>query len=144
MYVYCRSQRLRDVRHELSSPARTLVSWVRIPLKAWMSAYVYSVFVLCVGSGLTTGLSPVQGVVPAVYRIKKLKKRPRPNKGLYSHRWMDGWIRYIRCILHSLSAAVYNRRAGARERTAQSKSSGQCNLITYNCCNARNPMSTDL
>jgi hypothetical protein len=30
--------------------------------------------VLCVGSGLETGWSPVQGVRPTVYRIKKLKK----------------------------------------------------------------------
>jgi hypothetical protein len=38
--------------------------------------------VLCIGRGLATGWSPVQGVQPNVYRIKKLKKRPRPNKGL--------------------------------------------------------------
>jgi hypothetical protein len=44
---------------------------------------VYSVFVLfCVGRGLETSWSPVQGVLPTVYGIKKLKKRPRPNKGL--------------------------------------------------------------
>jgi hypothetical protein len=30
--------------------------------------------VLCVGSGLATGWSPVQGVLPTMYRIKKLKK----------------------------------------------------------------------
>jgi hypothetical protein len=36
--------------------------------------------VLCVGSGLAAGLSPVQGVLPTVYKIKKLKKRPRSNK----------------------------------------------------------------
>jgi hypothetical protein len=41
--------------------------------------------VLCVGNGLATGCSPVQGVLPTVYRIKKLKKRRR-SKGLYSHR----------------------------------------------------------
>jgi hypothetical protein len=35
--------------------------------------------VLCVGSGLSTGWSPVQGVQPTVYKIKKLKKRPRSN-----------------------------------------------------------------
>jgi hypothetical protein len=38
--------------------------------------------VLCVGRGLATGWSPVQGVLPTVYRIKKLKKRPRPYKGM--------------------------------------------------------------
>jgi hypothetical protein len=42
--------------HELSSLARTLGSWVRIALKAWMSVCVYSVFVLSnVSSGLATG-----------------------------------------------------------------------------------------
>jgi hypothetical protein len=40
---------------------------------------------LCVGRGLVTGWSPVQGVLPTVYRIKNLTKRPRPKKGLYSH-----------------------------------------------------------
>jgi hypothetical protein len=42
----CRSQWPRSLGHELSSPARTLASWVRIPLEAWMSMCVYSVFVL--------------------------------------------------------------------------------------------------
>jgi hypothetical protein len=41
--------------------------------------------ILCVGRGLATGWSRVQGVLPSVYRIKKLKKRPRLNKGLQSH-----------------------------------------------------------
>jgi hypothetical protein len=48
-----RSQCPRGLRHELSSLARTLGSWVRIPLEAWMSVYVYSAFVL--GIGLATG-----------------------------------------------------------------------------------------
>jgi hypothetical protein len=44
---------------------------------------LYSVCVfLRVGSGLATGWSPVQGVLPTLYRIKKLKKVPRSNKGL--------------------------------------------------------------
>jgi hypothetical protein len=41
--------------------------------------------VRCVGSGLATCWSPVQGVPPTVYRMKKLKKWPRPNKELYGH-----------------------------------------------------------
>jgi hypothetical protein len=44
--IKCRSQWPRGLRHELSSLARTLGSWVRIPLEAWMSVCVYSVFVL--------------------------------------------------------------------------------------------------
>jgi hypothetical protein len=36
-YVKCRSRWPRGLRHELSSLARTLESWLRIPLKAWVS-----------------------------------------------------------------------------------------------------------
>jgi hypothetical protein len=62
-----RSQWLRGLRHELSSLARTLGSWVRIPLKAWLSVCVYSVcVVLRVGSGLATGWYPVQGALPTL------------------------------------------------------------------------------
>jgi hypothetical protein len=60
----CRSQWPRSLRHEMSSLAKTLESWVQIPLKARKSVCVYSVFVL--GSGFATGLSPVQGVLPTV------------------------------------------------------------------------------
>jgi hypothetical protein len=84
-----RSQWPRGLRHKPSSPARTLGSWVLIPLEAWKSVCVYSVCVVpCVGSGLATGWSPVQGVLPIVYRIKKLKNRLR-SKGLYNHRERD-------------------------------------------------------
>jgi hypothetical protein len=38
--------------------------------------------VLCVGSGLAMGWSPVQGVLPTVYMITKLKELPGPNEGL--------------------------------------------------------------
>jgi hypothetical protein len=47
---------LVGLSNELSSPARTLGSWIQIPFKAWMSVCVYSVcVVLCVGSGLGNG-----------------------------------------------------------------------------------------
>jgi hypothetical protein len=39
-----RPQLLRGLRHEMPSLARTLESWVRILLKAWMSVCVFSVF----------------------------------------------------------------------------------------------------
>jgi hypothetical protein len=42
--------------------------------------------VLCVGSGLATGWSPAQGVLPTVYRTKKLKMRSRPTKAVESHK----------------------------------------------------------
>jgi hypothetical protein len=67
MYLSGRSQWPRGLRHEPVSPARTLGSWVRIPLEAWMSVCVYSMFVLsCVGSDFATGWSPVQGVLLTV------------------------------------------------------------------------------
>jgi hypothetical protein len=49
-----------------------------------MSVCAFSVFACPVCRyGLATGLSPVQGVLPSVYMIMKLKKnRPGPNKGL--------------------------------------------------------------
>jgi hypothetical protein len=49
------SQWPRGLRHKLSSLTRTLGSWVRIPLKAWLSVCIYSMFVLCVDRGLATG-----------------------------------------------------------------------------------------
>jgi hypothetical protein len=41
-----RSQQSRGLRHELSSLAWMLGSWVRIPLKVWMSVWVHSLFML--------------------------------------------------------------------------------------------------
>jgi hypothetical protein len=79
LYSISRSQWLRGLRHKLSSLARTLGSWVRIPLKAWMFFCVYFVFVLsCVGSGLAMDWSPVQGVLESYcLRIKKLKRNKK-------------------------------------------------------------------
>jgi hypothetical protein len=41
-----RSQWPPCLRHESSSPAQILGYWIRIPLEAWISVCVYSVFVL--------------------------------------------------------------------------------------------------
>jgi hypothetical protein len=38
------SQLPRGLRHELSSLARTLEPWVRIPLETWTSVFVYSAY----------------------------------------------------------------------------------------------------
>jgi hypothetical protein len=38
--------------------------------------------VLCLGSSLATGCTPVKGFLQTVYSIKQLKRLPRPNKGL--------------------------------------------------------------
>jgi hypothetical protein len=41
---------------------------------------VYSVCVLRIGRDLATGLSPVQGDLPTVYRIRKLKKAAKAQQ----------------------------------------------------------------
>jgi hypothetical protein len=65
----CHSQWPRGLRNKLSSLARTLGSWIRIPLKAWMFVCV-CLFCICivlyVGSGLARSWSLVQGVLPSV------------------------------------------------------------------------------
>jgi hypothetical protein len=54
-----------------------------------MDFCVYSMFVLfCVGSGLAMGRSPVQGVLPAVYKTKKTRIPYVPS----GSGWMDGWM----------------------------------------------------
>jgi hypothetical protein len=45
-----------------------------------MEAFFYVCVVLDIGSGLATGSSPVQGVLPIVYRVKKLKKSRQGSK----------------------------------------------------------------
>jgi hypothetical protein len=89
-----RSQWPRCLRHEQSSSTWTLGSWVRIALEAWISVYVYSVCdVLCEGSGLATDWSPVQGVLPTVRRIRKLKSGQGSTKDCRAiDWWMDGWM----------------------------------------------------
>jgi hypothetical protein len=77
-----RSEQSRGLKLELSSLTRTLGSWVRIPLEAWMSEFFYSVcVVLCVAMGFVMGCSPFQGVLPTVYKIEKLKSDQGPTKG---------------------------------------------------------------
>jgi hypothetical protein len=56
----CISQSLwsRGVRHESSSPAETLESWVRTPLEAWMF-----LFILCL-CRLVCRYRPCEGLIP--------------------------------------------------------------------------------
>jgi hypothetical protein len=57
--ILSRSQYPRGLRYELSSLARTLGLWIRIPLRAWMFGVCMRLFyvcvVLCLARGLATG-----------------------------------------------------------------------------------------
>jgi hypothetical protein len=77
-----RSQWPRGLRHEMPSPAFTLGSWVRIPLEAWMFAFILSVLSR-VGSGLATGWSLVQGILPTVYKCKITEPHKEEVKARY-------------------------------------------------------------
>jgi hypothetical protein len=55
---------------------------------------------LGVGSGLATSWSPVQGVLPTVYMIKKMKERPRSNKGQIDRYML--WVHFRTSICSSL------------------------------------------
>jgi hypothetical protein len=73
-----RSQWPRGLKHELSSPARTLGSWVQIPLEAWMSlccVVLFCVYVAALRRAYPRLKSPNDCVL-----IKKLKKWPRPTR----------------------------------------------------------------
>jgi hypothetical protein len=77
-----RSQWPRSPRHEPSSPARTL-GIVALNLTRGIYGFTrifYVCVVLCIGRGLATGWSPVQGFLLTVYKIKKLKSRQGPTK----------------------------------------------------------------
>jgi hypothetical protein len=67
---YNQSQCPCYLKHEISSSAQTLGLWVWISLKAWMYVSVFSMLMLSyVGSGLVTGWSPIQGVLPTVCKL---------------------------------------------------------------------------
>jgi hypothetical protein len=88
--ILCRSHQPRDLRHELSSLARTLGSWVRMALKAWMFGVCMCLFcvcvVLCLGRGFATSWSPVQESYHLWKMITELNKKPGPWMGWKSHR----------------------------------------------------------
>jgi hypothetical protein len=81
----CWSQWPRGLRYEMSSPAWTLGSWVRISLEAWMFVCVYSVFVFsCEVSGLAMGWSLVQGVLPTLFKCKIMEPHEGEAKARYA------------------------------------------------------------
>jgi hypothetical protein len=83
---YCWSHWSRSLRHVLYSPTQILRSWVRIPLEAWISVYVHSVFMLsCVRSSFETGWSPVQRVLLNVYKSHNIIINSEREQARYSN-----------------------------------------------------------
>jgi hypothetical protein len=81
--LWSRSRWPRGLRNEPSSPARIPGSWVRIPLKAWMSVGVYSVFVSsCIGVGLATDWSPVPVALLTVLSLRNWSETKRFSDAL--------------------------------------------------------------
>jgi hypothetical protein len=108
--AFCESQWPRGLRHELSSPAQTLGSWVRIPLKAWMPVRIYSVFVLsCMQvEALRRDDPPSKEFYRLCKRSRNWKSSQGPTKGCRAmDGWMDGWAGGRtdgeECILYRIS-----------------------------------------
>jgi hypothetical protein len=76
----CRSQWSHGLSHEPSSSARTLGSWVPVPLEAWMSVCVYSVFVLfCVQVATLRRADPPSKESYRLYRLRNWKSSQAPQ-----------------------------------------------------------------
>jgi hypothetical protein len=67
--------------------------------------------VLCVGSGPATGWSPVQEVLPTVYRITEMKKRPRSNKRTLEPQ-IDSYLKHVKGSLDIFHTMLKNCHAG--------------------------------
>jgi hypothetical protein len=60
---------------------------------------VFCVFVvLCVGSGLATGWSPVKGVLPTVYRLRNWKSGQGPQRPSHRYLYFSNWENYSACL----------------------------------------------
>jgi hypothetical protein len=67
----------RGLRHTLLLRSSTGIVGSNPSRKSDVSAFFLCArVVLCIGSGLAWGWSPVQGVLPIVYRLKTLKREP--------------------------------------------------------------------
>jgi hypothetical protein len=85
LYILCRSQWPRGLRHEMFSLTRTLGSWVWIPIKAWMSFCIYFMFVLsCVGMGPCEDLIPRPRGPTDCLRLRNWSETKRFTDALYS------------------------------------------------------------
>jgi hypothetical protein len=74
-FLHRQAQRRNTSRSQWRcGPRNELSLHAQITLEAWMSVCVHSVYVgSCVCSGFAMGWSPINEVLPTVYKIKKLK-----------------------------------------------------------------------
>jgi hypothetical protein len=67
--------------------------------------------VLCVGSGLAKSCSPVQGVLPTVYRLRNWKRVQGPTKGWRAtDRWKSNAynLNYVSCPVIASARILYH------------------------------------
>jgi hypothetical protein len=70
-------------------------------------------FVLyCVGSGLVTGSSPIQGVLPTVHYIIKLKKRPRSKRAVEPNRKINENAHVTKCSIYFIYSGLDEHSGG--------------------------------
>jgi hypothetical protein len=99
-------------RSVLSSLARKPGLWVRIPQNAWMFGICMCLFcvcvALCLGRELATGWSLVQGVLPSVKMIMKLKnQRPGPKGAVEPVKKKMIKFYYLWSTLYKMQMRIY-------------------------------------
>jgi hypothetical protein len=91
--IWCLSHWPQGLRHETSSPAQALRSWVRIQLGASMFLCVYSVFMLsCVGS---------IGLIPRPRRTKSLSREGSARRVILGEQY-----KFWMCSLHRTELSI--------------------------------------
>jgi hypothetical protein len=89
----CPTQCPRDLRHKPSSPLERWRRGFEFHSRHGCLCTFFCVRVVCVGSGLATGWSPVKGVIPGVYKLRNWKRGPSSKGAVEPERdgCMNGW-----------------------------------------------------
>jgi hypothetical protein len=79
--------------------SETLGSWVRIPLKAWISVYVYSLFVLScvqVAALRRADLPSKESYRLCKRRLRNWRRRQGQTRGCKANEWMNEWMKLMK------------------------------------------------
>jgi hypothetical protein len=97
------SQRPSGLRHVLSEDARSLGLCVRIPLEAWTCVRVFlCCVILCIGRGLASGRSPIQGVYQLSSRFISFRKiNSEPEQAKRPNPWKEKKMKMFWAVIIS-------------------------------------------